>query len=231
MMVTRMLRNETKIPDKKSRAENFGYVCQRCLKCCQHKRIQLNPYEVARLARNLGQTTGEFRAACTVNGDGLVLRQTETGTCVFLGSDGCSVHADRPLVCRLYPLGRHVRADGSEYFSHTNPHPQSRGEYTGDGTIADFLVSQDAAPFMQAADEYFFWLCAARAATQATMAEPDGRQTAECSADDGAAARDLLDMDHAIASHCAAAHVAEPKDIERRKELHLKILYREIDVT
>src|SRR5215470_9862277 len=99
------------------RSEAFDYVCRRCLKCCHHQRIQLNPYELARLARNLGLTTTEFRAAWTEHGDGLALRQTETGACVFLGSEGCTVHPDRPLVCRLYPLGRHVSADGSEAFS------------------------------------------------------------------------------------------------------------------
>jgi Fe-S-cluster containining protein len=88
------------------RAEAFGYVCHRCLKCCQHKLIQLNPYEIARLARNRGMTTSEFRSAWTMDGVGLYLAQTKSGTCVFLGGDGCTVHPDRPLVCRLYPLGR-----------------------------------------------------------------------------------------------------------------------------
>src|SRR5262249_23046631 len=130
--------------------------------CCHHKRIQLNPYELARLARNRGLTTTEFRAAWTEDGAGQVLRQTETGACVFLGAEGCTVHPDRPLVCRLYPLGRHVLADGSETFSHVEPHPQSRGNLTNTGTIADFLEAQGAGPFMEAADMYFFWLCDAQ---------------------------------------------------------------------
>src|SRR5215468_5694658 len=88
------------------RHEAFGYVCRRCHN--HHKHIQLNPYEVARLARNRNLTTSEFATACTENGEGVILGQTETGACISLGAAGCTVYADRPLVCRLYPLGRHV---------------------------------------------------------------------------------------------------------------------------
>ncbi len=206
------------------RDETFGYLCRRCLKCCHHKSIQLNPYEVARLARNRGLTTSAFRAACTKDGAGLALRQTESGACVFLGSEGCTVHPDRPLVCRLYPLGRIVDADGTEKFCHVEPHPQSRGEFTGDGTIADFLVQQDAHPFMRAADDYYFWLCAALDCID----EAGYGESANIPADAEDVAHDLLDMDAAIARHCGEAKVAEPTDIEARRELHVTILYQQL---
>jgi uncharacterized protein len=212
-------------PSPDPRDEPFGYVCHRCTKCCRDKRIQLNPYEVARLARNCGLTTGEFRAAWTEAGAGLALRQTESGACVFLDSEGCTVHPDRPLVCRLYPLGRHVSIDGAEWFSHLDPIPHSRGEYTRAGKIADFLVSQHAQPFIEAADDYFFWLCAA----SERAAETAGGETANISSQDGNIALELLDMDGAITRHCEAAEIAEPIDIEARKRLHLKILYQKLE--
>ena len=68
-----------------SRLEPFGYVCHRCSRCCYHKGIQVNPYEIARLARNRALTTSEFSAAWTADGAGLFLAQTESGACVFLG--------------------------------------------------------------------------------------------------------------------------------------------------
>jgi len=222
-----MVMDSIESPTSNPRSESFGYVCHRCLKCCYHKGIQLNPYEVARLARNRGQTTSEFRDTWTVAGAGLQLTQTETGACVFLGNEGCTVHPDRPLVCRLYPLGRQVTADGTESFSHAQTHPQSHGEFTQRGTIANFLSAQDAYPFMQAADEYFYWICAVRA----SMDEACNSSTAESSTEDDASARDLLDMDGVIARHCVAIAVAEPTDIETRKELHLKILYQELKAT
>lgn len=129
--------------DLDRRNEAFGYICRRCLKCCHGMHIQLNPYEVARLARNRGMSTTEFRAAFTIDGRGLALtrRDDEGGACVFLGSNGCEVHADRPLACRLYPLGRHLTPEGEESFSHVTPHPLSRGELTREGTIASWLES------------------------------------------------------------------------------------------
>jgi len=198
-----------------ARAEAFGYVCRACSRCCRHKVIQVNPYEAARLARLKGMTTGEFRAACTERGEGAVLRRTEdTDTCVFLTAKGCSVHSDRPLVCRLYPLGRRVAEGGTEEWLHAAPHPQSAGEYSKQGTIADYIAAQGALPFMQAADAYAQWVRDANAYLE----------TAE-----DAAADDLVDMDGAIARHCEETGAAEPADIEQRRLLHMEILYRQIN--
>ena len=203
-----------------ARTEAFGYTCNRCLRCCHDKHIQVNPYEVARIARNRGMSTGECRERWTVDGQGTVLKQADSGACVFPGTEGCTIHADRPLVCRLYPLGRHVSADGSERFSHVQPHPQTAGEYTRKGTIADFLSAQGAAPYMSAADEYFFWLC--RAQQVAERAAPP-HPTAQS---DNAVelAQQYLDMDTAIAEHCAQHGTSAPQDIEARRRLHLQIL-------
>jgi Fe-S-cluster containining protein len=199
------------------RSAPFGYVCRRCSRCCWHNKIQINPYEVARLARAKGQTTGEFRAAWTVDGRGAVLRQNEDGACVFLGPRGCEVHRDRPLVCRLYPLGRHVRSDGSEYFTKLEGHPQSAGEITDRGTIAEYLAGQGAQPLLNAADAYFQWLCVARART-ALLSD-------QAAIEAGSEDADLLDMDAAIASYCESTGEAEPSDIDDRMRLHLALLH------
>src|SRR5438093_11803704 len=100
-----MATNETR--SSHGRDEVFGYLCRRCLKCCHHKNIQLNPYEVARIARNPGLTTGEFPAPWTDQRAGLVLRQPERGAGVLIGNEACTVTPDRPLVCALYRLARH----------------------------------------------------------------------------------------------------------------------------
>ena len=200
-----------------SRSTAFGYVCRRCSRCCRDKQIQVNPYEVARLARAKGQSTSEFRAAWTEDGLGTVLRQNEDGTCVFLGPQGCEVHRDRPLVCRLYPLGRTVRSDGSEYFIRLEGHPQSAGEFTDRGTIADYLAAQDAQPFMDAADAYYQWLCLA---CERLGALPD-----DAAGEAGAEDADLLDLDTTIARHCKATGEAEPGNLEDRMRLHVRLLH------
>jgi Fe-S-cluster containining protein len=205
--------------DSSARSEPFGYSCHRCLRCCHHKHIQVNPYEIAHIARNRDISTTECRIRWTVEGQGAVLAQTESGACVFLGPEGCMIHANRPLVCRLYPLGRHVASDGSERFSHLEPHPQSAGEYTLSGTIGEYLASQGAAPFMRAADDYYFWINRVKdlvSDASPSSASPINR--------DGSDALQYLDLDAAIADYCATHDLAEPDDMEERRLLHITIL-------
>jgi Fe-S-cluster containining protein len=197
----------------RARAEPFGYVCGRCSLCCQHKQIQVNPYEIARLAGGLGVSTAQFRERWTEEGAGAHLARDTNDTCVFLGAEGCTVHADRPLVCRIYPLGRHVSAEGQERWSHVEPHPQTKGLYSRQGTVADYLAAQGALPYMRATDAYAAWLRRAADALDG-LADDEGDDEAP----------DLLDMDAMIAAHCRASGEAAPLDIEARMALHLAIL-------
>jgi uncharacterized protein len=211
--------------DRASRDQPFGYECRRCLRCCRHKRIQLNPYEVARLAYGRGMSTTAFRALHTVDGQGLELAQAENGDCVFLGPEGCTVHPDRPLVCRLYPLGRFVSFDGTESFTTASPHPQSEGVYHGRGAVADFLEAQGAEPFIEAADAYMAWLTRAVEVLSAATGQPPEALLERTAGDDR-----LLDLDAAIAEHCAAAATPEPTDPEARRRLHLSILHHRLEI-
>ena len=131
----------------------FSYTCHACRRCCYDKRIQLNPYELARLARNRGISTTELIAEFTKGGT--ALKSQPNGACVFLGEEGCTVHADRPLVCRLYPLGRIVQMDGRVNYVEFEAHPQTKGSYGTDGTIAEFVESQGVAPYIAASDRYY----------------------------------------------------------------------------
>jgi uncharacterized protein len=135
-------------------SDTFMYTCHRCLRCCSHKRIRINPYEVYRLARHLGLSTTDFLAAHTICG-GTELARREDETCVFLTDKGCGVHPDRPLVCRLYPLGRRVVRGEADRYHLTETHPESDGVFSDAGTVEAFLASQGARPFEAAADRYF----------------------------------------------------------------------------
>ena len=131
----------------------FSYECRRCRRCCSDKTIRVNPYEVYRLSRRVGTSTTEFLARYTIEG-GTELARRADGSCVFLGEQGCGVHQDRPLVCRLYPLGRHVRDGEPDRFHTLEGHPESEGVFGSAGTVRDYLESQGAAPFMRGADDY-----------------------------------------------------------------------------
>jgi uncharacterized protein len=136
-----------------TRASPFSYVCNACNRCCRNKAIRVNPYEILRLARRLGLSTTEFLDRNTEAG-GTVLRSNESGDCVFLGEHGCTVHPDRPLACRIYPLARWVSADGEESFGHLAPHPQTAGVYGKLGTVQGYLDLQGVQPFFDIGDRY-----------------------------------------------------------------------------
>lgn len=196
----------------------FSYDCLRCKRCCHDKLIQVNPYETARMARHLGISTTEFRRDYLEQG--VYLRRVAEGACVFLGEQGCGVHADRPLVCRLYPLGRHVGGEEGVLYSQVKPHPQSEGLYGTAGTAEAFVEAQGAGPFIAAADQYLEVLaCLIGAWRRERPSEGDGEPATAVDEPP-----DFNDLDAALSSHCALAGVAEPADVEERMRLHLAII-------
>jgi Fe-S-cluster containining protein len=107
------------------------------------KAIRVSPYDILRLARYLCISTTQFIENHTEAG-GTVLRPKENGDCGFLGERGCSVHADRPLVCRIYPLARWVSPDGDESFGHLTPHPKTEGVYDISGTVRTISITSNS---------------------------------------------------------------------------------------
>ena len=135
------------------RGSPFSYACHACNRCCRNKAIRVSPYEILRLARYLGISTTHFIETHTEAG-GTVLRPKENGDCGFLGDRGCSVHPDRPLACRIYPLARWVSPEGTESFGHLTPHPKTEGVYGSSGTVQDYLDHQHLAPFFEMSEKY-----------------------------------------------------------------------------
>ncbi len=90
--------------------------CVGCHDCCvgMGDTIILDPYDVWMLKKATGQTMQELLAREQITlgvVDGLVLphiqMHSETDACPFLNVEGrCSIHAYRPGMCRLFPLGR-----------------------------------------------------------------------------------------------------------------------------
>jgi Fe-S-cluster containining protein len=88
--------------------------------CCRDKRLTLLPYDVLRLARGLGRTSGELLAEhaeleieASSGWPTLRIRLEADGRCPFVGETGCGVYRDRPTCCRIYPLARAVRLEGA----------------------------------------------------------------------------------------------------------------------
>jgi Fe-S-cluster containining protein len=103
------------------------FVCDRCSHCCRHHRVPLTDQDVERMRPVAPQNESDWLdmvpvAALDMEGEPetvvetrqgrrvLVLRHVQGG-CVFLGPQGCTVHAERPRSCRSYPYDRPQNSD------------------------------------------------------------------------------------------------------------------------
>ena len=99
--------------------------CVGCSACCMGmgSSVVLDPYDVHRLVKGTGMSfEALLQRHLELNVvDGVILPNLkmagEKEACAFLNEDGrCTVHAHRPGICRLFPLGR-LYEDGSfKYF-------------------------------------------------------------------------------------------------------------------
>ena len=99
--------------------------CLGCSACCHNMgtSIVLDPWDVYQLTTGLGQSMEELLAqAIELNVvDGLVLpnlkMQQQSEACFYLDENGrCRIHAYRPGICRLFPLGRIYENGTFQYF-------------------------------------------------------------------------------------------------------------------
>lgn len=99
--------------------------CRGCSACCQKmgQSIVLDPLDIYRLTFGLRQKFEELLAdKLELNVvEGIILPNLQmSGTeekCDFLNAEGrCSVHAIRPGICRLFPLGRYYDGKSFQYF-------------------------------------------------------------------------------------------------------------------
>lgn len=90
--------------------------CRGCSSCCRGmgNSVILDPLDIYRLTVGLGLTFEELMAdKIELNVvDGIILpnlkMSTGSETCGFLDDQGrCSIHAQRPGICRMFPLGRY----------------------------------------------------------------------------------------------------------------------------
>jgi Fe-S-cluster containining protein len=202
------------------------------------------PHEVLGMSRLLGISTTEFLALYTDNG-GTTLRFGEDGRCVFVDESGCRVHARRPLVCRLYPLGRATDGTGEERFAQFPKQAGCEAEFGSDGTIADFLESQGVAPGFEWSRRYgelyrrmLGLLDGLDVQGKVNVeARPDPaaaeERPAEATADDPSPDRVPLsswqDIDASLAEYCGAKGIAVPAEIDEAIALHLRAMEEWLD--
>ena len=70
--------------------------CNGCRACCLHDMIPLMP------ERGDLIWTYEHEVIATLAGPAAVLRCAESGECIYLGRDGCTIHDRAPAICKAF---------------------------------------------------------------------------------------------------------------------------------
>lgn len=103
--------------------------CRGCFACCcgMGNSIILDPLDVHRLTTGLNQSFEALLASYLELNvvDGIILpnlkMQGSRECCAFLNEAGrCTIHAIRPGICRLFPLGRYYENGSFRYFLQTH---------------------------------------------------------------------------------------------------------------
>lgn len=102
--------------------------CEGCSDCCagMGNSIILDPYDAFRLSVGLGRDFAELiEKEVELNVvDGIILPNLKMSgpkeSCAFLDAQGrCGIHAFRPGICRLFPLGRYYENGDFSFFLQT----------------------------------------------------------------------------------------------------------------
>ena len=147
--------------------------------------------------------------------------------CVFLGPRGCTVHPDRPLACRIYPLARWTSPEGEESFGHLEPHPQTAGIYGTKGTVEEFLTSQGLPPYFAMADRYgdLYDRMVSILESYDPGEDVDRRSERRAEVDEmdaGVLATTWFDVDATVGAYCREQGLAVPTEIDELVALHLR---------
>ena len=156
--------------------------------------------------------------------DGQFLKHKDSsGSCIFLDESGCSVHKDRPLVCRLFPLGRIRFDDGEEIFPELVPHPECKGKYGESDTVEKYLETQETESYFRAEKSYRDIIKKMAEAVSVSMADTD-ISSIDLDKPSENDPRWILDPDPVIRKYCYQKGVGLPYSANDKLAVHLEAL-------
>lgn len=137
-------------------------------RCCADVNIFLTPYDVLRMKKAIGVSSGEFLDRYTstlVMGENplplvmLKMREEEGKKCPFVSEKGCAIYADRPWACRMYPLGlassRGPSGGGEEFCFIIGEDSLCQGfKEDQEWTVAAWLEDQDVRTYDAKSESY-----------------------------------------------------------------------------
>lgn len=152
------------VTNKLALQDQLPLTCSRTGTCCHGNQVFLNPWELAILAREKGISPKEFRDLyCDYGGirlrfNGEKNKSGKSACSQYVEDFGCSVHNGRPLVCRLFPLGRQIQSEKAIYIYQGETFPCLIGcpevKDLPFLSVEDYLKGQQTALFEKAQDEY-----------------------------------------------------------------------------
>ena len=160
--------------------------CRGCSACCHGmgSSIVLDPLDVHRLMSHF-QTRFEVLLEDKIElniVDGVILpnlkmnTQAEGEPCVFLDAEGrCSIHEDRPGICRIFPLGR-VYEDNS--FSYILQIHECQKENRSKVKVSKWIDTPDLKKNQQFITDWHYFLKAVQARLAASGGEEQIKRTA-----------------------------------------------------
>ena len=143
--------------DLLSADDTFSFRCTKCGKCCKDREdVLLNPYDVFRIAKYLGeevedilQTYTKCHIGATSRMPVVVIRPSgKRRTCPFLTKQQCRIQEAKPSVCALFPLGRLGDGDGDILYI---LQPISCGKQDESHTVQEWLAEHN----LEDSEEWF----------------------------------------------------------------------------
>lgn len=114
-------------PVERTLDSKFKFKCHKDISCfnicCRQTDMLLTPYDILRMKKRLGISSGEFLKKYTYTLIDeksshplavLKMMDDEEGKCIFVTPEGCSIYEDRPANCRYYPVGKGLMMKDSE---------------------------------------------------------------------------------------------------------------------
>jgi len=124
--------------------------------CCKNgPHIILNPYEISLICSASGLSYEDLLDVVEtdrVNGFPLVMLPRDPA-CHFWTEQGCRIYSNRPLACRLFPLGR-VFDNGRSYFVMPGRNLCAGLAPSPTRTLGDYLREQDTETQIRMADRW-----------------------------------------------------------------------------
>lgn len=154
-----MLHGIRKEVHEKKDDSRFRFKCKpSCAECCKNSIVVLSPYEIYRICKSINTSFAEFLEKHALLffdeklNNFLSVKLRTTPECTFLDNTMCTVYENRPLACRLYPVGHNwTKTDDFFFFAGDNGCPGFKTgkewnlkEWKEKSEIKEFFENSDA---------------------------------------------------------------------------------------